>query len=158
MESSGQTAPVEHRFRAWQTRVGWLRARAWLVFLVVGLGLGFGGVLVGDEDALQPLMTGMGLGATLAILTGMRAHRPARRLPWQALGVSMAMTTIGGVCIAAPGWLGVFGQAMTGVGAVFGLVGFIVLVRGRIPGGDRAALLDAAILASGIGVLIWAFG
>ena len=41
---------------------------------------------------------------------------------------------------------------------LFGVVGLVILIRGRIPGGDRAALLDAAILASGTGVLIWAFG
>jgi diguanylate cyclase (GGDEF)-like protein len=31
-------------------------------------------------------------------------------------------------------------------------------MRKRIPGGDRAALLDAAILASGVGVLVWSLG
>ena len=39
-----------------------------------------------------------------------------------------------------------------------GIVGLALLIRGRIPGGDRAALLDAAILATGIGALIWAIG
>ena len=43
-------------------------------------------------------------------------------------------------------------------GYLAGFAGFVILIRGRIPGGERGAFLDAAILASGIGVLIWAFG
>ena len=49
-------------------------------------------------------------------------------------------------------------QVLTGIGSLTGIVGLALLIRGRIPGGDRAALLDAAILATGIGALIWAIG
>ena len=49
-------------------------------------------------------------------------------------------------------------QVLTGIGSLTGIVGLALLIRGRIPGGDRAALLDAAILATGIGALVWAIG
>jgi diguanylate cyclase (GGDEF)-like protein len=74
------------------------------------------------------------------------------------LAVCTGLTTIGGGIIAIAGKDAVIGQALAVVGSLAGLVGFVMLIRGRIPGGDRAALLDAAILASGTGVLIWAFG
>jgi diguanylate cyclase len=34
-------------------------------------------------------------------------------------------------------------------------VGLLVLIRGRISGRDRAGLIDAAIIATGLGLLSW---
>ena len=143
-----------------QARTGWTgpRPRPWLAYLIVGLGLATGGALVGDEAVMQPFITAMGLFATAAILVGVRLHRPARRLPWQLVALCVAMSTIGIGVIPATGTLGVVGAAVTGLGYVAGFTGFILLMRGRIPGGERGAFTDAAILASGTGVLIWAFG
>jgi diguanylate cyclase (GGDEF)-like protein len=135
-----------------------LHPRTWLVFLIVGSGLAVGGALVGKEQALQPFLTALGLGATVSILLGIRAYRPAHRRPWRLMAVSMGTATAGGALLAVGGTFEPLGQALTAIGAIFGLFGFVTLIRGRIPGGDRAALLDAAILASGTGVLIWAFG
>ena len=66
--------------------------------------------------------------------------------------------TVGNVIVQRGGDPAFAGQLLTAVGSLAGFLGFMMLVRGRIPGGDRPALLDAAILASGLGVLIWAFG
>jgi diguanylate cyclase (GGDEF)-like protein len=154
----GPKAPVEPRFAALRTGFARLRPRAWLAFLVGGLGLALAGALVGDEKALQPLVIAMGLAATAAILVGVRIHHPARHLPWQLVAVCTVLTTIGIGVIPKTGALGVLGQALTSAGYVAGFSGFVMLIRGRIPGGERAAFLDAAILASGTAVLIWAFG
>jgi diguanylate cyclase len=35
--------------------------------------------------------------------------------------------------------------------------GLLVLIRGRISGRDRAGLIDAAIIATGLGLLSWTF-
>jgi diguanylate cyclase (GGDEF)-like protein len=103
-------------------------------------------------------MGAMGFAATAAILIGIRVNRPVRYLPWQLVAVCTLLTTIGMGIIPNVGDVGLVGQAVTGLGYLAGVLGFILLVRGRVPGGDRAALLDAAIVASGTGVLIWAFG
>jgi diguanylate cyclase (GGDEF)-like protein len=135
-----------------------LRGRGWLMFLGVGLGAALGAGFVGDAVAVRPLLIAMGLATTAAVLIGTREHRPAKVLPWLLLAGCTLATTVGGVFVPMNGVLGVLGQLSTVGGSVAGMVGFVMLMRGRIPGGDRAAFLDAAILASGTGVLIWAFG
>ncbi len=152
------TAPVEARVAALRTGLVRLSPRAWLAFLVGGLGLALVGALVGNEKALEPLVVAMGLAATAAILVGVRINHPARTLPWQLVAFCTLLTTIGIGVIPTTGALGVLGQGLTSAGYVAGFSGFVLLIRGRIPGGERAAFLDAAILASGTAVLIWAFG
>lgn len=158
MGTHGSNALAGTRFGALRDGLIRLRPRAWLAFLVAGLGLGVGGALVGDERAVQPLVTAMGLAATTAILVGVQINQPARRVPWQLIAICVLFTTIGIGILPKTGGLSLVGQALTGLGYVAGFVGFVILIRGRVPGGDRGAYLDAAILAAGVGVLIWAFG
>lgn len=158
MRTHGLNASGARRSGALRTGLARLRPRAWLVFLGGGLGLAVAGALIGDEKAFQPLLNAMGLAAAVAILAGVRMHHPARHLPWQLIALCTALTTIGIGMVPRTGDVAIVGQAMTGAGFVAGFSGFVMLMRGRIPGGERAAFLDAAILASGTGVLIWAFG
>ena len=158
MGKHGLNAPLPARHASMRPGLVRLRRRAWLMFLGVGLGAALGAGLVGDGVAVRPLLIVMGLAATVAVLIGVHEHRPAKVLPWRLLAGCTLATTVGGVFVPMSGVLAVLGQLMTVAGSVAGMVGFVMLIRGRIPGGDRAALLDAAILASGTGVLIWAFG
>ncbi|MBA2721044.1 MAG: EAL domain-containing protein [Chloroflexi bacterium] len=148
----GSLATVDPGLRAW------LRRSAWLVFLVGGLALAIAAAVIGDEDALHPLVTILGLMTTAALLAGLRMHRPARPLAWRLVALCIFLTTAGVAVSFDMPTLGVLGESLTASGYIAGLVGFVILIRGRIPGGDRGAFLDAAILASGVGVLIWAFG
>src|SRR5664279_2444887 len=149
---------VESRSAAGQAEVAPLRLGAWIGFLAVGIGLALLAAIVGNAAQVQPWLTAFGLATTAAILAGVRLHRPSNQLPWLLLAGCDFVTTIGLVFTASPGTLGALGQAVTGIGSLVGFIGFGLLVRSRIPGGDRAALLDAAIVAAGAGVLIWAFG
>ena len=158
MENRALNAPLQVPHASMRPGLVRLRRRGWLMFLGVGLGAALGAGLVGDGGAVRPLLIVMGLAATAAVLVGAREHRPAKVLPWRLLAGCTIATTVGGVFVPIDGVLGVLGQLSTVAGSVAGMAGFIMLIRGRIPGGDRAAFLDAAILASGIGVLIWAFG
>jgi diguanylate cyclase (GGDEF)-like protein len=135
------------------------RSWAWLVFVGFGLVMTLIGELAAGSGVFQTVpITLMGLATVMAILVGVRSHRPARTWPWLLLAVCTLLSSVGGPFISVGGPVAVIGQAATIAGATFGFIGFIMLIRGRIPGGDRAALLDAAILASGTGILIWAFG
>jgi hypothetical protein len=158
MGSQGATVWTEPGFAQAPARWPWLRARAWLLFLILGSGLATGAALVGERQALAPLTTAWGLASTAAILIGVHLNRPARRLPWLMLALTMFLTTIGATFDAAGEGLAIPSQILTGIGSLIGVAGLAILIRGRIPGGDRAALLDAAILASGTGALIWAVG
>jgi diguanylate cyclase len=146
----GLALPLRGSDRRW--------ARAWLLFLIGGLGLAIACALLGDERAVQPLLTALGLTATVAILAGVRINRPASSLPWHLVALCTLLTTVGIGVMPRTGNLGVLGEVLTAVGYAAGFAGFVLLIRGRIPGGERAAFLDAAILASGVGIVIWAFG
>ncbi len=158
MGTLGPNALTEPRFAGLRSGLLQLRPRAWLAFLIAGLGLGVAGALIGVEATVQPLVSGMGFAATAAILIGVQIHRPARRVPWHLIALCVLLTTIGIGVLPQTGLLGIVAQALTGVGYVAGFAGFVILIRGRVPGGERGAYLDAAILAAGTGVLIWAFG
>ncbi len=131
--------------------------RAWLVFLLGGLAVALIGGIVGDEGALRPTQATVGLAASVAILLGIRSHRPARAAPWGWLAACTAVVGVG-IVIPTSGAIGIVGQLTIAAGSIAGAIGFALLIRRRIPGGDRAALLDAAILAAGVGIVIWAFG
>src|SRR4051794_15187053 len=112
-----------------------LRTRAWLVYLAVGLGIGVGAALVGDESVGQPAVTMMGFAATTAIVVGVRIHHPARPGPWHLIAACVLLTTVGIGIIPKLGALTSVGEAMTGIGYVAGFAGFAALIRGRVPGG-----------------------
>ncbi len=131
---------------------------AWLIFLAGGLTLAIVAAIVGDTTAAQPWLTAFGFGTTAAILIGVHLNQPIHRVQWQLLAACDFLTTIGVALAASSGGLVAAGQGLTGIGSALGFVGFGLLARGRIPSGDRAALLDAAIVATGAGILIWAFG
>ena len=132
--------------------------RSWLIFLIGGFGIAGGAGLIADEHAIQPALTASGLAAVLAILAGIRIHRPARPWPWRLIALCTLLTTIGIGIVPATGETRLLGQAIAGAGYAAGFGGFLLLIRGRMPGGERSAFVDAAILAAGTGVLIWAFG
>jgi signal transduction histidine kinase len=102
--------------------------------------------------------------AVAAILVGVRLNRPALRLGWYLLAAGY------GVLCAAVGiwypyelWAGTVPPYPSIADALFLssyailLAGLVVLLRSRNAGRDRADLLDAAIMASGLGVLAWVY-
>jgi hypothetical protein len=98
------------------------------------------------------------IAATLATI---RLWRPAQRLPFLlfaageavgfvagSLGSAAAVTRAGGSVAAA---------ALTMVAYLIGIVGYAILIRTRSPGRDRASLIDATVIATGVGMLAWVF-
>ena len=104
-----------------------------------------------------------GMLAVAGVLAGVAIHRPAKAAPWLLLAGGQALTTTGDwtwvvlerafgmepfPSVADAFYLG--GIALTGAAIVW-------LVRGRIPDGDRAGLLDALIVAVGVGLVSWIY-
>jgi diguanylate cyclase (GGDEF)-like protein len=135
-----------------------LDPHAWLGFLLVFVVVAVVAIWLGDAALARLLPSGLGVVAAIAIEVGVRAHRPSPSLPWRLLAICLFMTSAGAFVDPLPGGPGTFGQALLMIGDVVGLLGIATLIRERVPGGDRVALLDAAILASGVGVLFWSFG
>ena len=96
MGTHGPSTPTEPGFAGLRVRLESLRPRAWLVFLVIGLGVAVAATLVGNRQAMVPALTALGLSSSAAILIGIRANRPAHPLPWYLLAITMLITTIAG--------------------------------------------------------------
>ncbi len=100
--------------------------------------------------------------AAVAVLAGTIIHRPPDVRPWLLLAAGLALTTTGDwawVVLALYG-LEPFpsiadGFYLTGMGLCVVAVSW--MVRGRIPDGDRAGMVDALIVAVGIGLVSWTF-
>ena len=139
------------------------RDRLWLVYL------GAGGVvlatylLLASAGAQAIAYEAVGASAALAIIVGVRLHRPLRRLPWYLLACGQLLWLVGDVL-----W-DVFALALDiepfpSAADVFYLAGYpvtvlglLVLIRSRAPDGDRASFIDSAIVTTGVAVIAWVF-
>ena len=135
----------------------------WKAYLAIGLALTAGYFALPTRDLQNltyqvPEMLGV-----LAMFAGILIHRPKDPRPWILITLGLALTTAGdwtwvilsmGYGIEPfPSVADVFYLA----GDAFVIVGLLSLVHKRLPGGDRAGVLDALIVAIGVGLLSWVF-
>ena len=136
---------------------------AWRVYLAVGLAaIAVYFWLPGSVQAVWYDL--FGASAVAAILIGVRRHRPARARPWHTAAGGLLLLVVGDVILNAyESVLHVplpFPSVADGfflVGNLTVAIGLVLLIRSRVPGGDTGSLIDAAIVASGAGVLAWIF-
>jgi diguanylate cyclase (GGDEF)-like protein/PAS domain S-box-containing protein len=140
----------------------------WLWYLIGGSSLTYlyavvpafqrGSVLHGPIDNL------LGLSGVVAIVAGVRMHRPRAVVAWGLLALGQSLFLAGDVWtyslpsvfglhvgFPSPGdalYLTVYPALMTGM---------LLLVRRRNPRSDRAAAIDSLILTLGIALLSWVF-
>jgi PAS domain S-box-containing protein len=140
------------------------RRPLWFVYLACGA---IGGAAYYFLPAVRksgPFFNVLGLSSVVAILVGVRMHRPKRALPWMLFAVGQALF-IGGDVITY-NYPQLFGTEIPfpSVGDVFYLavypcliVGIMLLIRQRHPGKDRDSLIDSLIIAISAGLLSWEF-
>lgn len=116
-----------------------------------------------DSPVAGLVYVALGVCCNLAVVVGLRRHRPARRLPWYWLTTGLALSNLGNILWfahragSAPDFLewlsdGFYLACYPALGgAVF------LFIRGRTSGRDRAGLLDAAIVSTGLTLLSWTF-
>jgi diguanylate cyclase (GGDEF)-like protein/PAS domain S-box-containing protein len=141
-----------------------LRRRAWLWYLL-GTGLLTGLYLFAPPLAGNgPLINALGLSGVVAIVVGIRMHKPRASAAWwlfvagQFLFVSGDLYTYSypklfGVDVGFPSIGDAFYLAVYPVL----MAGLLVLVKKRNPRRDRSGLIDALILTIGVGLLSWVF-
>jgi diguanylate cyclase (GGDEF)-like protein/PAS domain S-box-containing protein len=107
----------------------------------------------------------LGLSAAVAIAYGIRRHRPNAPVAWWFMcgGVLLFITgdtsykiwhqIIGRQQIPFPSFIDVIYITMYPVLAV----GLLLLARARVPGGNRASLLDSLTITFAVGLLSWTF-
>jgi diguanylate cyclase (GGDEF)-like protein len=103
-----------------------------------------------------------GLAMVALSLLGIRLHRPAGWQPWLLLAIGQLLFVVGDIVWTVYASLGE--DPFPSAADVAYLLGYPVLalglalaIRRRIRGGDRAGLIDGAILATGAIVLWWTF-
>ncbi|AXI76386.1 GGDEF domain-containing protein [Peterkaempfera bronchialis] len=139
------------------------RPPAWVRWLAVG-GPAVAGYLALPAGVAADAVYGLlGVACTVAVVCGVRLHRPAARAPWYLLAAGQLLWTCGDVAygmyedvlhrapfpsLADVLYIGAYPVLATALH---------LLTRRRGPGGDRAGLLDGALIATGLGLLSWVF-
>ena len=144
-------------------RIDW-RARAWVVYLVLGGLLTLAYVAFPPLMGNGPLINLLGLSSSIAIAIGIRMHAPRARAAWMLFIVGQFLFFAGDLyTYSYPKLFGAEvefpslgdGVYLTVYPAL--VAGLLILVRRRNPGGDRAGVIDSLIITVGIALLSWVF-
>ena len=135
---------------------------AWAVYLALGAVLCALYVAVPPLKGSGPLMNLIGLSPVVAILVGVRWHRPASKLPWLLLAAGSALFWLGDLyTYSYPHLLGADvpfpspGDALYVAMYPVMMAGLLLLVRRRNAGSDRSGLIDGLILTVGLSLPAW---
>ncbi len=144
-----------------------VRRPGWAIYLAVGaavIAAYFLVLAVGSLPRWAPklvLYNGLSYSAAAAILIGVHRHQPQRRMPWYLLAASQFVDASADATFSIAHDV-LHQDRFPAVADVLYLsrypvlmVGLLMLVRQRTPGGDRASLIDASVIALGAGLLSW---
>jgi diguanylate cyclase (GGDEF)-like protein len=157
----GSSLDARPPLRGWRsTRLG---TRLTAVSLLIGAAMVVGYFLLPSPDLQDFAYQVPGTMAALAVMVGVAVNRPPDARPWFLLSAGLALSTAGDwtwVILARVYGLEPFPSIadafyLGGMGLT--VLAVVWMVRGRIPGGDRAGLVDALIVAVGVGLVSWAF-
>jgi diguanylate cyclase (GGDEF)-like protein/PAS domain S-box-containing protein len=138
------------------------RLGAWRLYLLGGVLLTALYVWVPPFAGSGPAMNLLGLSPVLAIVAGLRLHKPASPGPWRFFAVGFALFWLGDLYTYS--YPRLFGADVpfpsVGDGAyvlVYPalMAGLLMLVRRRNPQRDRAGVIDSLIMTLGLSLLSW---
>ena len=151
-------------------RAGQLRRwPAWALYLVGGAVVIMAYYLVPAVSLLPAwtprlvLYQGLSFSAAAAILVGVHQHRPQQRRPWYLLAVSQFVYASADATfyvahdVLHQEQFPALADLLYLAHYPILMAGLLLLVRQRTPRGDRAGLIDAAVIALGAGLLSWVF-
>jgi hypothetical protein len=111
-----------------------------------------------------PLINALGLSGVVAIVVGIRMHRPRARAAWWLFAAGQFLFFSGDLyTYSYPKLLGAdvgfpsIGDALYLTVYPVLMAGLFILIKRRNPRPDRTALIDSLILTIGIGLLSWVF-
>ena len=138
-----------------------VRGRLWILYVVAALAATAGYYALGQTVAIFHLIGGS---AAVAILIGVAIYRPQHKLPWLLFALGQVFFVAGDVI--SYNYEKFFGTPLPYPAisdalylAVYPclIAGILLIVRRRSAGRDRGGLIDAAMIAIGIGVVSWVF-
>ena len=136
---------------------------AWLIAAAIGAAMiGLFYALPAGEVPQSAVYDALGLSMVAAALIGVRIHRPTGWKPWVILAVGQLLFVVGDIIWTAYAAIGEdpfpsLADASYLAGYPILAIGLALAIRRRVSGGDRAGILDGAILATGAAVIWWAF-
>jgi diguanylate cyclase (GGDEF)-like protein len=141
-----------------------MRARAWWSSLAAGAAAVAGYFLLPDNWWQTGANTAIGLAGVAGLLVGVKLHRPRRAGLWLLLAAGVSCIVVGDFVYALyervlhePAPFPSPADAIYLAGCPLIGLSLVLLVRTRTAGRDRVSWIDAAIVASGFGLLSWVF-
>jgi diguanylate cyclase (GGDEF)-like protein/PAS domain S-box-containing protein len=138
------------------------RVAAWQLLLGGGALLCALYVWVPPFKGSGPVMNALGLAPVIAIIVGVRRHRPVARGPWLFFALGFGLFWLGDLyTYSYPRVFGAdvpfpsIGDGMYVLVYPALMVGLLSLVRRRNPRGDRPGLIDALIMTLGLALVSW---
>ena len=138
-----------------------VRTRAWWLLLVAGaIVIAISRLLPDGLPRSIPFQL-TGLVSAVAILVGVRWHRPAQALSWYLMAAGLLIWSIADIVGAIAGDLLGYVEFPTPADAIYLIgypvvgLGLLLLNRHRARGSGLAGRLDSAILAVALGLLTW---
>ncbi|MGH2735578.1 MAG: putative bifunctional diguanylate cyclase/phosphodiesterase [Actinomycetota bacterium] len=137
---------------------------AWVLYLCLGGLLLACYYLVPAVKGNGLLFNAVGLSSAVAIIVGVRRHRPPSKAAWYLFAVGQIFFVTGDAFYY--GYDALFGHDVPfpSLGDVFYLsvypaliAGLLIVIRRRTPGGNRNGLIDALIVTVGLALLSWVF-
>jgi signal transduction histidine kinase len=130
---------------------------AWRGFLACGLGaLAVYFLLPNTEQMAAVGSAGFAWGSAVAVVVGVRRHRPANRGPWYLIATALVAIGAGDVLLLASPVQDLADLCFLAT-YVSLTVALLRLVRARSHGRNVPALLDALVVTIGLGVVSWQF-
>ncbi len=141
-----------------------MSARSWRLYLFVGAALVTAYFLLPPDPARLLAWPAIGLSAAFATVLGVRRNRPSRPAAWYLFAAGQLAETGGDLLYhLRDRVLHLSGPAPYFADLVYlsmyplVTAGLLLLIRQRDPGRDRASVLDATVIATGVGLLAWVF-
>jgi hypothetical protein len=134
-----------------------VRITAWRGFLAAGLVATAGYYLLPDTERVAAASSALyHYAAAVAVVVGIRLHRPADPWPWYLIGTALlAFGTGDAIQLTRP--VADLSDLCFLAAYLALTVALLRLVRTRSRGRDVPALLDALVVSTGLGVVAWQF-
>jgi diguanylate cyclase (GGDEF)-like protein len=133
----------------------------WLAFGAAAIGAYF--LLPQNTGLANVYYNALSVLTPLLIIIGVRLHRPAKARLWYLLAAGQGIWAVGDIVYGVNRFILDRNPWPSESDAVYVLgypvmaAALLVLIRGRTTGRDRAGLIDASIIATGLTLLVWVF-